>query len=98
MFLKKYFCKVSIAALGLLGITAPVMAKSSNELLYTEPFDLAAGGTTLTRASQEGIVFANPALLPLGGACIRWLGFQAGFMLDRDLAQSAQGGGLSGAT
>ncbi len=98
MFLKKYFCKVSFAVLVLSSSVAPLLAKSSNELLYTEPFDLAAGGTTLTRASQEGIVFANPALLPLGGAWVRWLGFQAGFMLDRDLAQSAQGGGLEGAT
>jgi hypothetical protein len=98
MFFKKYFCKVSIAALSFSGLTGPLWAKGSNELLYTEPFDLAAGGTTLTRASQEGIVFANPALLPLGGAWIRWLGFQAGFMLDRDLAQSAQGGSLDAAT
>jgi hypothetical protein len=98
MFLKKYFCKVSIAALAFLGAAGPLWGKSSNELLYTEPFDLAAGGTTLTRASQEGIVFANPALLPLGGAWIRWVGFQAGFILDRDLAQSAQSGSLGGAT
>jgi len=94
MFLKKYFCKVSIAALAFLGAGGPLWAKGSSELLYTEPFDLAAGGTTLTRASQEGIVFANPALLPLGGAWIRWVGFQAGFILDRDLAQSAQNGSL----
>jgi hypothetical protein len=97
MFLKKYFCKVSIMALGLVVPSANLVAKSSNELLYTEPFDLAAGGTTLTRASQEGIVFGNPALLPLGGAWVRWLGFQAGFMIDRDLAQSAQSGSIAGA-
>jgi len=97
MFLKHSFCKVSIAVLGLTVPSANLMAKSSNELLYTEPFDLAAGGTTLTRASQEGIVFANPALLPLGGAWVRWLGFQAGFILDRDLAQSAQSGSIGGA-
>lgn len=66
---------------------SPVFAKNSSELVYTEPFDLAAGGTTLTRATQEGIVFANPALLPLGAATIRWVGLEAGFMLDRDLAE-----------
>lgn len=97
MFLKKSFCKVSLMALGLAVPSGDLMAKSSNELLYTEPFDLAAGGTTLTRASQEGIVFANPALLPLGGAWVRWLGFQAGFMIDRDLAQNAQSGSGGGA-
>ncbi|HYX33841.1 MAG TPA: hypothetical protein VE954_12065 [Oligoflexus sp.] len=97
MFLKKSFWKVSIAVLALGVPSANLWAKGSNELLYTEPFDLAAGGTSLTRASQEGIVFANPALLPLGGAWIRWLGFQAGFMLDRGLAQSAQGGDIGSA-
>ncbi|MBC7530893.1 MAG: hypothetical protein H7318_04885 [Oligoflexus sp.] len=66
---------------------SPVFAKNSSELVYTEPFDLAAGGTTLTRASQEGIVFANPALLPLGAATIRWVGLETGFMLDRQLAE-----------
>lgn len=68
--------------------TSPLWAKRSSELIYTEPFDLAAGGTTLTRASQEGIVFANPALLPLGAATIRWLGFQAGLILDRSIAEN----------
>ncbi len=73
--------------------SSPLYAKRSSELVYVEPFDLAAGGTTLTRASQEGIVFANPALLPLGAAKIRWLGFQAGFIVDRELLNS--GGKLS---
>lgn len=70
-------------------------AKRSSELIYTEPFDLAAGGTTLTRASQEGIVFANPALLPLGAATIRWVGMQLGLIVDRDLAS---GDGISSAS
>lgn len=82
--------------LGILSLNPFLLqAKNSNELLYTEPFDLAAGGTTLTRASQEGIVFGNPALLPLGGAWIRWLGLQTSFMLDRDLAEEAQSGKLT---
>lgn len=67
---------------------SPLFAKNSSELVYTEPFDLAAGGTTLTRASQEGIVFANPALLPLGAATIRWVGLETAFMVDRDLAEN----------
>jgi len=69
------------------GGNSELFAKNSSELIYTEPFDLAAGGTTLTRASQEGIVFANPALLPLGAATIRWVGMETGFMADRDLAE-----------
>ncbi|RZA11266.1 MAG: hypothetical protein EOP10_33360, partial [Proteobacteria bacterium] len=67
---------------------SPLFAKNSSELIYTEPFDLAAGGTTLTRASQEGVLFGNPALLPLGAATIRWIGIETAFMLDRDLAQN----------
>jgi hypothetical protein len=70
---------------------APLSAKNSNELIYTEPFDLAAGGSVLTRASQEGVLFANPALLPLGGAYIRWIGVETNFILDRDLAKQGQG-------
>ncbi len=97
MFFKLSARKVKIASLGLLVWSGFAFGKKSNELLYTEPFDLAAGGTSLTRASQEGIVFANPALLPLGGAWLRWVGFQAGFMLDRDLAQSAQSGNIGDA-
>lgn len=69
---------------------SPVLAKKSSELLYTEPFDLAAGGSVLTRASQEGVLFGNPALLPLGGAYIRWIGLETNFMLDRDLAEKGQ--------
>ncbi len=97
MKLKLSAGKVKIASLGLMVWSSLAFGKSSNELLYTEPFDLAAGGTTLTRSSQEGIVFANPALLPLGGAWVRWLGFQAGFMLDRDLAESAKSGSIASA-
>jgi hypothetical protein len=72
----------------LLAEAFPLFAKNSSELIYTEPFDLAAGGSTLTRASQEGIVFANPALLPLGAATIRWVGLETAFMVDRDLAEN----------
>ncbi|MBC7658218.1 MAG: hypothetical protein H7249_00765 [Chitinophagaceae bacterium] len=81
------FSKI-FAVLLLCAEVSPLLAKSSSELIYTEPFDLAAGGTTLTRASQEGIVFANPALLPLGAATIRWIGLETAFIVDRDLAQN----------
>lgn len=97
MFLKQSVRKVSFTFLALLAASSELCAKGSNELLYTEPFDLAAGGTTLTRASQEGIVFANPALLPLGGAWVRWVGFQAGFMIDRDLVEGIRSGSIGSA-
>ncbi|RZA15127.1 MAG: hypothetical protein EOP10_26875 [Proteobacteria bacterium] len=74
----------------LLAELTPVFAKNSSELIYAEPFDLAAGGSVLTRASQEGVLFGNPALLPLGGAYIRWIGLETNFILDRDLAEQGQ--------
>ncbi len=58
----------------------PLFAKKTNQAVYEEPFDLAAGGASLTRASQEGILYANPALLPLGGAFVRWIGFELGLL------------------
>lgn len=82
--------KIGLLAL-LSAENSPLFAKNSSELVYTEPFDLAAGGTTLTRASQEGIVFANPALLPLGAATIRWIGLETAFILDRQLAEQGTG-------
>ena len=58
----------------------PLQARKTNQAVYEEPFDLAAGGASLTRASQEGILHANPALLPLGGAWLRWVGFELGLL------------------
>lgn len=41
---------------------------------YEDAFDRGAGGAVLTRATQEGILISNPALLPYGGKLFRWLG------------------------
>ncbi len=68
--------------------TSPAWAKRGSEALYIESFDLAAGGTCLTRASQEGILFGNPALLPLGGAWVRWFGIQTSTVADKETAGS----------
>ncbi|MCX6130854.1 MAG: hypothetical protein NTX25_17580 [Proteobacteria bacterium] len=96
MFFKFSFILVKILALSFGLGSSLLLAKGSNELIYSEPFDLAAGGTSLTRASQEGIVFANPALLPLGGAWLRWVGLQPALIIDRDLARDSKKG-FSGA-
>lgn len=37
------------------------------------PFDLASGGATLTRASLDSVLYANPGLAPLGPGFFRWL-------------------------
>ena len=42
-------------------------------MLYENPFDLSAGGASLTRATQEGVLFANPSLPALGTGLLRWI-------------------------
>lgn len=66
-----------------------VASQKGSQAVLTEPFDLAAGGTSLTRASQEGILFANPALLTLGDAKIRWIGSQIGLLASSNLTGPA---------
>lgn len=41
---------------------------------YQDPVDLGSGGASLTFATNEGMVFSNPALMPLGPKTFRWLG------------------------
>lgn len=45
---------------------------------YQNPFDLASGGASLTRATQDGIPFSNPSLLALGPGFLRWIWLRAG--------------------
>lgn len=56
-------------------LSAKVLAKT-NQPLFEDPFDVGGGGAILTRATGEGMLFANPALLPYGGVFWRWLGMQ----------------------
>ncbi len=57
-------------------ISHTVFGRNQSEPVYVEPFDRGAGGTVLTRASREGILMGNPALLNLGRAWVRWAGLQ----------------------
>lgn len=41
--------------------------------LYENPFDLSAGGASLTRSTQEGVFFSNPSLPALGAGLLRWI-------------------------
>lgn len=86
------------------GGSTPLWAKKTNEPIYETPFDLAAGGASLTMAAKEGRLFANPALLPYGGRFHQWAGFTATGLTSRDsvaiarsLSKSTQGepGGAS---
>ena len=46
------------------------------DTVYGDPFDLGAGGSVLTWATQESVLMNNPALLPHGKKAFRWLGYK----------------------
>ena len=55
-----------------------------NQPVYQEGFDLAGGGASLTRASQEGVLFANPAVMPWGSKFHRWVGMETSLIFNTD--------------
>ncbi|MBP6217668.1 MAG: hypothetical protein KA436_03660 [Oligoflexales bacterium] len=59
-----------------LWVCSSLCLAKTNEPIYQDPFDLAAGGSSLTWATQEGILVSNPALLPYGGKFFRWVGLK----------------------
>lgn len=66
-------------------------AKKSAFPVYEDSFDLAAGGASLTRATQEGVLFSNPAQLAYAGTLFRWIGFKTTFYASKssvDLVRS----------
>lgn len=94
----RYVIKICLVFGGVL-LTRQAYARKSTQPVYEEPFDLAAGGAALTRASQEGILFTNPAQLPFGGQFFRWFGAQFAVNAAResiDFAKTATGGGAEG--
>ncbi len=73
----------------------------SNEPLYQDPFDNAAGGASITMASREGLMFSNPALIPFGGKIVRWVGTKFNLMGPRNsllYAYKAKSEGCSATT
>ncbi|NRA62859.1 MAG: hypothetical protein HRU19_00165 [Pseudobacteriovorax sp.] len=68
--------KAICSTLVLLMIGDVSFARNMSEPVYVDPFDRGAGSTVLTRATREGMVYGNPALLTLGGAWVRWMGLQ----------------------
>jgi hypothetical protein len=66
--------------------------------IYQNPFDLASGGASLTRATQEGVLFSNPSLPAFGEGYFRWIFFRSTLSVGdgtisaaRDAAQAATG-------
>jgi hypothetical protein len=66
------------------------LARKGSQPVYQDPFDLAAGGASLTRASKEARLFANPAQLPVGGSFHRWLGVTTSILVNKESTDTAR--------
>jgi len=77
-------------ALGMILGAQAAHAKKTVEPVYQDPFDLAAGGASLTRASKEGTLFSNPALLHLASGFIRWIGSSTTLTLNKESVNTAR--------
>ncbi len=73
-----------LLCLSLAALSNNMYAAKSNQSIYEDPYDIAAGGASLTRASQEGVLFANPALMPFGNKFFRWFGSQFSIIAAKD--------------
>ena len=51
--------------------------------IYENAFDIAAGGASLTRSTQVGMLISNPAQLPVAEKLFRWLGMNTTFKLGK---------------
>lgn len=58
----------------------------TNEQIYQNPFDLSGGGASLTRATQEGVLFSNPSLSAFGAGFFRWIYMRTSFHAGADAA------------
>ena len=85
----RYFLIYTICFSGL-SFSSQVFAKKTNQAVFEEGFDQAAGGASLTRASKEGVMFANPALMPYGGKFFRWLGLQFSVISNKESIDRVQ--------
>jgi hypothetical protein len=65
-------------------------ARKTNQPIYETPFDLAAGGASLTFAAKEGRLFSNPALLPLGGSFHQWAGSTTTAIVNKESMSTVQ--------
>lgn len=68
----------------------PALGRKTNQTVYQDPFDLGAGGASLTRASKDGRVHANPALLPYGGKFHFWGGTSLSVLSNKESIDTAR--------
>jgi hypothetical protein len=83
---------------GLLFRSRDVAYAKGSAPLVEDPFDIAAGGASLTRASQGGMILSNPALIPYGPGFHRWVGSETTLIVGKDsvdFARSLQNGDSS---
>lgn len=79
-----------LVIISVLGWAAPALARKTNQAVYQDPFDLGAGGASLTRASKDGRVHANPALLPYGGKFHYWGGTSFSVLTNKESVDTAR--------
>ena len=63
----------------------------TNEPIYQNPFDLAGGGASLTRATQDGVAFSNPSLAAFGFGFLRSVYFRNAVHTNAESAKIARG-------
>ena len=74
----------------LTALPTPSYGAKEDQALYQDPFDLGAGGASLTRASKDGRLYANPALLPQGGGFHKWLGSTTSILANKESIDTAK--------
>ena len=74
-FLQLNCFKIVMLLVGSMQLAPAVLAKKTAQPVYQDPFDIAGGGAALTRASQDAVIFANPALMPWGSTIYRYSGY-----------------------
>lgn len=85
-----------LRALLLGGLFYPRLLAKGSAPVYEDPFDVGCGGASLTRASQAGMIFSNPALMAHGPGFHRWAGNEANLIVGKDsvdFARSMRNGG-----
>lgn len=65
-------------------VPSQVMLAKGSAPIYEDPFDMGSGGASLTRASQAGMIFSNPALMPYGPGFHRWFGNETNLIVGKD--------------
>ena len=81
---------VIVFGFGSFWLSGPSFAQKTNNPVYEDPFDLGAGGASLTKASGAAQLFANPALLPYGGTFHRWFGLDLWVISNKESVDTAQ--------